>query len=219
MNRECEAFWFVWTEVCIECCPFLSKSIFLPLYLVGCLFLLRCVGSLSLFWLHMNWLKSVSWCYMLWHKVKIIMESMDKILHSTIKRWGSVAAEEVYVDPHPTYPCHSGTAHLNPFHRTCTAFRGSGLVGSALLCPMPVKGSTGISWMSLCIFRWRPSPSPPGFRGCRLGFVKAKSCICYCGALRSSPPLGFCQRQYFPFAAPCHTAVRRFMLHFSMGGG
>ena len=112
----------------------------------------------------------------------------------------------------------SCTAHLNPFHRTCTAFRGSGLVGSALLCPMPVKGSTGISWMSLCFFRWRPSPSPPGFRGCRLGFVKAKSCICYC-ALCSSPPLGFCQRQYFPFAAPGHTAVRRFMLHFSMGGG
>ena len=111
----------------------------------------------------------------------------------------------------------SGTPHLNPFHRTCTAFRGSGLVGSALLCPMPVKGSTGISWMSLCIFRWRPSPSPPGFRGCRLGFVKAKSCICFC-ALCSSPPLGFCQRQYFPFAAPGHTAVRRFMLHFSMRG-
>ena len=75
----------------------------------------------------------------------------------------------------------SGTPHLNPFHRTCTAFRGSGLVGSAQMCPMPVKGSTGISWMSLCIFRWRPSP--PGFRGCRPGFVKAKSCICYCCAL------------------------------------
>ena len=77
----------------------------------------------------------------------------------------------------------SGTPHLNPFHRTCTAFRGSGLVGSAQMCPMPVKGLTGISWMSLCIFRWRPSPSPPGFRGCRPGFVKAKSCICYCCAL------------------------------------
>ena len=65
MNRECEAFWFVWTEACIECCPSLSKSIFLALYMVGCLFFLRCVGSQSLFWLHMNWLKSVCWYHML----------------------------------------------------------------------------------------------------------------------------------------------------------
>ena len=50
------------------------------------------------------------------HKVvKIIMESMDKILHSAIKRWGSVAAEEVYVDPHPTYPCHLRYSPLKPF--------------------------------------------------------------------------------------------------------
>ena len=50
------------------------------------------------------------------HKVvKIIMESMDNILHSAIKRWGSVAAEEVYVDPHPTYPCHLRYSPLKPF--------------------------------------------------------------------------------------------------------
>ena len=145
------------------------------------------------------------------------MESMDKILHSTIKRWGSVAAVEVYVDPHPTQPCHLRCCPLKPFpqnlHSISRKWFGRISPDVSNACE---RVNRDFLYVSLH-FQMKAVTFSPWLQRVQAGICESKKLYLLLRPVRSSPPLGFCQRQYFPFAAPGHTAVRRFMLHFSMG--